>query len=67
MPSHTTMNLKIYNEVGIRHFAKLTETSEGSTANNFKGSVVPAQIEPGKKGNNKGISNHTLSENSSTP
>jgi len=50
MLSHTTMNLKICYVVGIRHFAKLAETSEGSATNNFKGSLTPAQIEPGKKG-----------------
>ena len=52
---------------GIRHFAKLAETSEGSATNNFKGSLILAQIEPGKKGNNKGMSNHTLGENFPTP
>ena len=62
MLSHTTMNLKIYNMVGIRHFAKLAETSEGSATNNFKGSPIPAQIEPGKRRNNKGMSNHMLSD-----
>jgi len=67
MLSHTTMNLKIYNVVSIRHFAKLTETSKGSATNNFKGSLALAQIEPGKKGNNKGMSSHTLSENFPTP
>ena len=36
MLSHTTMNLKIYNVVGIKHFAKLADTSEGSASNNFK-------------------------------
>jgi len=32
MLSQTTINLKIYNMVGIRHFAKLAETSEGSAS-----------------------------------
>ena len=66
MLSNTTMNLKIYNVVGIRHFTKLVEASEGSATNNFKGSLIHAQIEPGKKENNKGMSNHTLSKNSPT-
>ena len=61
------MNLKIYNVVGIRHFAKLAETSKGSATNNFKGSLILAQIEPGKKENNKEMNNHTLRENSPTP
>jgi len=38
----------------------------GRHRNNFKVSVIPAQIELGKKGNNKGVSNHTLSEISPT-
>ena len=67
MLSHTTISLKIYNVVGIRHFAKRAETSEGSASNNFKGPLIPTQIEPGKKRNNNGRSNHTLSENSPTP
>jgi len=63
MLSYTTINLKMYSMVGIRHFAKLAETSERLATNNFKRSLTPAQIEPGKKANNKGMSNHTLSEN----
>ena len=65
--SNTIMNLKIYNVVGVRHFAKLAETSEGSATNNFKQSLIPAQIKPRKKGNNRGMSNDTFSENSPTP
>ena len=61
------MNLKIYNVVGIRYFAKLTEASEGSTKDNFRGSLLPAQIELGKKKNNRRMNNHTLSENSPAP
>ena len=60
MVSHATMNLKIYNMVGIRHFAKLAKTSEGSATNNFKASLTPTQIKLGKNGNNKGMSNHIV-------
>jgi len=42
MLSHATTNLKIYNVVGIRHFVKLVETSEGPATNDFKGSLIPA-------------------------
>jgi len=61
------MNFTIYNVVGIKHFAKLAEASEGSETHNFKGSLIPAQIKIGKKENNKGTSNHMLSKNSPTP
>jgi len=30
MLSYATINLKIYNVVGVRHFAKLAKISEGS-------------------------------------
>ena len=42
MLSHTTINSKIYNVVGIRHFAKLAEASEGSATNNSKESFISA-------------------------
>jgi len=67
MLSHTIMNLKIYNVVGIIHFAKLAETFEESATNNFKGPLTSAQIELGKKGNNKGMNNYMLSENFFAP